>query len=76
MAGLGNMDCGKDMQIYILTTTWFTPWALAIIEKISSLLRLPGNSLLLGWCYVIMLQHSDMLGYHTEFDIFKHVTLN
>lgn len=46
------MDCGKDTQTYILKMTWFTPLALAIIEKIFFSLRLPG-SLLLTVCYIL-----------------------
>ncbi|KAK4572002.1 hypothetical protein RGQ29_030413 [Quercus rubra] len=42
-AGLGSMDFGKDMQIYILTRIWFTQWVLVTIGKIGSLLRLPEN---------------------------------
>lgn len=48
------MDCGKDMQTYILTMTWFTPLALAIIEKISSSLRLPGSLITLDCMFFII----------------------
>lgn len=42
LAGLGNMDCGKDTQICILILTWFTLLASMTTEKIGFLLKLPG----------------------------------
>ncbi|TXG60053.1 hypothetical protein EZV62_014626 [Acer yangbiense] len=41
--GLGNMDCGNDMQIYIAIRILNTPLALVIILETGSLLMLPGN---------------------------------
>lgn len=45
LAGLGNMDCGKDMQNYILIKTWFTLLALVTTVKIGSMPKLPGTQL-------------------------------
>lgn len=79
--GIGNMDCGKDTQTYILTMTWFTPLALAIIEKISSSLRLPGSLLLKYYMlYIRRKNYESVVSFYLYVsfqckDLFRVITL-